>query len=218
VVLLNNAFNELQEQKALEKLKVYRRIFPKIENKRILDLGCSSGIISSTYVNANKVFGVDKEFQSLKKAKTKKLFVVQQNLDKELAFKNNSFDFVICTDVLEHLINTAELIREINRILKKEGLLLINVPNELNFFNRIKILFGMSFVNKNWFSEIEEYNYPHLRFFTRKGLKKLLEKNNFKIIKDFSNQWSYKGLRFLSILFPALFAPGITFLCQKNEK
>lgn len=58
-------------------------------------------------------------------------YIIDMTKDNSNKIKNNTFDYVICTEVLEHTENPFLVIKEINRILKHNGLVFISVP--LNF-------------------------------------------------------------------------------------
>lgn len=65
-----------------------------------------------------------------------------------LPYPDNYFDAVILSEVIEHLnFNPLPLLQEINRILKKDGIIYITTPNQVNLINRIKILLGGSIRN-----------------------------------------------------------------------
>lgn len=121
------------------------------------------------------------------------------------------------TDVIEHLNNPDETMKEIGRILKPDGLLFIISPN----FNSItrKIL------GKRWF----QYKYEHILYFNKKSLSVLLEKLNFELIeyknniKKFSlhyyyfyfEKYSFMGIgKIFRFLFPLLprFIKNIFFI------
>ena len=107
------------------------------KNDVVLDLGCGSGqsAIKAAKI-VKKVVAVDFNHSLLKLAgqwakdkETRNVVFEMANLEKKLRFQKDSFDKVIFLDVLEHLNNRGQILSEIKRILKKNGLLLIGVPN-----------------------------------------------------------------------------------------
>lgn len=65
-----------------------------------------------------------------------------------LPFKDETFDVVLCSELIEHLIfDPLHMLNEINRVLRAGGLLIITTPNLGVLSNRIKLLFGKSV---NW--------------------------------------------------------------------
>jgi SAM-dependent methyltransferase len=109
---------------------------------KILELGCGLGQNLEIFKEDNIVKGVEGLSDVVHAAKSLGLDVVQANLEDKLSFPDNSQDWIICLDVLEHLINPFNLMSEIKRILKKDGKAIINVPNHLNFTGRLRILMG----------------------------------------------------------------------------
>jgi SAM-dependent methyltransferase len=103
-----------------------------------------------------------------------------------LPFKCNSFDFVFMTEVIEHLnFSPVFLIKEIHRVLKSSGLLVLTTPNVHSLENKIKFLF-----NKSIYGNLEKYLYNepydhHWREFDQKELSQILTNNKFTIFKTF---------------------------------
>ncbi len=103
-----------------------------LKAETILDAGCGEGFpmdkLSKNRVG-KKIEGVEYSKDSLSFGK--KLFpnlTFREGSVYELPYKNNSFDLVICTEVLEHLKEPAKALKEILRVSKKY--LIISVPNE----------------------------------------------------------------------------------------
>lgn len=97
---------------------------------KILEIGCGEGLFLSRIVKHYKVHGtgVDVSAESVKFAnenyRNEKLFFLKEDAEK-LSFKNNSFDFVVSFDALEHIENKEKVIKEMIRVLKPGGKLLI---------------------------------------------------------------------------------------------
>lgn len=101
---------------------------------RVLDVGCSSGIITNVlgrYFRA--VTGTDIDQEALAYAAGTKV----TNVDflpadaMELPFRKESFDVVICAHVYEHVPDSARLIREIHRVLKQGGVCFFSAGNRV---------------------------------------------------------------------------------------
>jgi 2-polyprenyl-3-methyl-5-hydroxy-6-metoxy-1,4-benzoquinol methylase len=58
-----------------------------------------------------------------------------------LPFKSGRFDAINLVEVIEHIENQPQLIREIARVLKADGVVLITTPNILNILSRLRFLF-----------------------------------------------------------------------------
>ena len=63
------------------------------------------------------------------------------NLDMTLPYPDDSFDYAICVEGLEHIENPANAVRELGRIVKNNGQIIISVPNIMNIEERLKWLF-----------------------------------------------------------------------------
>lgn len=147
----------------------------------LLDIGCGVGqasIKSSKYVN--KVFAVDKDKGLLETAKKianskkiKNITFEAANLEKQLNYKNNVFDKVVFLDVLEHLNQEKMILQEIKRVLKKNGLLFIGVPNSQTSWKKFQRSAGVCS-----FSDPD-----HKREYSEKQIRQLLNKLKFKIIE-----------------------------------
>jgi len=104
----------------------------------ILEVGCGGGNILEK-VPTGELFGVDISDFIITKAKKKlgkKVHLFQANAQ-NLPFKDHTFKQVICSEVLEHLLDPYLSLKEIARILSPQGIAVISVPNEL-WINRIK--------------------------------------------------------------------------------
>ena len=110
---------------------------PKGKNLKVLDAGCGEGHLIEKMHSVhryNKYYGVDITEIALKKAKKRCPYADFYNMDLlRLKFKNETFDVVACSEVLEHIYKYDKAINELKRILKREGYLIITFPNETNW-------------------------------------------------------------------------------------
>lgn len=147
-------------------------------NIRALDIGCGMGHTSLSLHNLTRqIIGLDTSIEGLKIAKEKARsdFVVSDSI--RLPFQNECFDLVLMKDILEHIENDLQAIKEAYRVLKPDGLLVLYVPYSLEesitFESFIKGLSGYSIDDK----------VGHLRRYNLQRLKYLL--NDFKIVDSF---------------------------------
>lgn len=120
------------------------KIIENVRGKKILDLGCGDG--SLTYILAKagaEVIGIDNEELGLKYANENLESVNQKkNLRYtfiatsayELPFDTETFDFVVCCDVVEHLNEPERMFREVSRVLKTGGKFVLTTPYRLTEF------------------------------------------------------------------------------------
>lgn len=144
-------------------------------NSKILDAGCGTGKKSKNLMgNNNSIIGIDFSISQIRDA-TKVLDFAMVADIYALPFKNEAFDVVYCSMVLEHLFYVKEALIECQRVLKKGGKIIIEVPN-LNYWpNRILMLLGKELI---WIGVGK-----HIRAFNKFNLKKMLYQCGYKNIK-----------------------------------
>ena len=162
-----------------------QKIFLKNNIGKTLDYGFGSGENLVFLSNeGHEIYGLETSVTALnitkKKIKSKKL---KSNLkilsnDKKLEFEDNFFDNIICLSVFSQLKNkknAIHLLNEFNRILKKDGILVIDIngPKSEYFYKK-----------KNFFSLKNKKDFLHI-----------LKKNNFKIINHGEVYKSYLNMK-----------------------
>lgn len=113
---------------------IYRRyvLYPRLNfhlRGKALDIGCGIGDMLSYRRNT---FGLDVNPLNVDFCKKRKLnaYLMKPNM---IPFDDKSFDSVLLDNVLEHIESPSLLFKEIRRVLKPDGLLLIGVPGEKGF-------------------------------------------------------------------------------------
>ncbi len=107
-----------------------------------------------------------------------------------LPFRPNTFGAVIASEVLEHLVNPDNFVREIHRVIRTDGIFVLTTPNLASWYNRLALLAGLQPVmtetgtewNVGWGS-LRPRTRPvgHLRLFTLKSLLEFLELHHFEL-------------------------------------
>lgn len=105
------------------RLRILKRIV-KARDKTILDLGCGRGYVGISFSKDNEVIFGDIDEESMKGIKGMKVILDGSYIP----FKQESFDYVICADVLEHIKEDKKVLRNIYSILKKGGEAIIALP------------------------------------------------------------------------------------------
>ena len=111
-------------------------IIEKEKSDKVLDIGCGDGIFPIELAKRGySVVGVDLNVKSVnyakyfsKRSEVKIDFLVGDAC--HLPFANESFDIILCSEVLEHIKDDEGAIREIERVLKQNGLLILTVPSD----------------------------------------------------------------------------------------
>lgn len=109
--------------------------------QKSLDIGSGSGALISlirAQAPSASTFACD-YINTLMELSGQNVEVANLNED-ELPYESNSFDLITCTEVVEHLENYHRLLREINRVLKVGGRVVISTPNVLNLQSRVRFL------------------------------------------------------------------------------
>ena len=132
---LYNSRNPLVRFVHRSRLKKIMKIV-KDKNGKLLDAGCGEGHLLSEISKTNKklrLYGVDVTSIAVKKAKKRisNAIIRLGNLS-ELGslFEESYFDIVICSEVLEHISQYKGVIQNLERVSKKDGLIIISFPNE----------------------------------------------------------------------------------------
>ncbi len=108
--------------------------------KRLLDLSCGGGHTSKMLAGQGfQVVATDYGPPPKLPENIQRLGGV--DLNAYLPFKSGRFDAVNLVEVIEHIENQPQLIREIARVLKPEGVVLISTPNILNMLSRLRFVF-----------------------------------------------------------------------------
>lgn len=152
-------------------------------DENILEVGCGAGNVLKR-VGAGRMFGVDISYRMIKKSKVK---LQGRNVKfvgcygESLPFKDNSFDKIICTEVLEHVLNPRLILGEIKRVAKKGTIVVLTIPHERNI-ELIKSI--ISFLNLTRFFTTDRYHISHkmtdewhLHHFDFKKLKGMLDED-----------------------------------------
>jgi SAM-dependent methyltransferase len=109
---------------------------------RILDVGCYPYHLGAALEGmGHHVYGIASSHEPIH---TPKIKVCNIEVDK-FPFKDNFFDLVIFTEVLEHLPQApAHALKQMHRVTKKGGYMLVTTPNIARSINRLKLIFGKS--------------------------------------------------------------------------
>lgn len=151
----------------LKKLQRYQK-----KGKLMLDVGCSTGFfLDEAKKNGWQVQGVELSLWAAKIAREKFNIEVSNTTLKQAKFSANSFDMIVLHDTIEHVLNPREMLVEIRRILKPDGVVYINTPDIQSLVSRV--------LKAKWWG----INRHHLFYFSKKTLNRLLEASGFKSIR-----------------------------------
>lgn len=120
----------------------------KDKDGKLLDAGCGEGHLLSEIGKANKklqLYGIDTTDIAVKNAKKRAsnaVIKLGNLLNLNLLFNESYFDVVICSEVLEHVSRYKQVIENLTKVSKKEGIIIISFPNE-NIVTFGRWLFGV---------------------------------------------------------------------------
>lgn len=166
---------------------------------RILDAGCGDGTMLDNLKKQDpslQMYGTDISEEGCKIAAGKGIIAKTSDLNLEIPFESDFFDFVIAHEVIEHLIDPDRFLEECQRVLKKGSYLIITTPNLTAWYHRLLFLLGYPPL----FSELStrdrkvgigilkhiiknEQPVGHIRIFTAAALKDMLEHYGFEVVK-----------------------------------
>ncbi len=139
--------------------RIYRGIkkyAPELKGK-VMDFGCGSKPYKSLVVNADEYIGVDYAGEGHSHS-NEQIDIYYDGIS--LPFADNTFDAIITSEVFEHIFNLENILKELNRVLKPGGKILITCPFVWNE-HEVPVDFGR---------------------YTSFGMRALLERNNFEIL------------------------------------
>lgn len=159
----------------------------RVPSARILDVGCADGMVGKLTGKPELVTGI--ELNPILAAKARRSYerLLEIDLDAPpIPLGDETFDIVVAADVIEHCKNDRAVMGELRRLLRKNGLLVISLPNIAQFIFRFKLLFGKFDYEKS--GVLFE---GHLHFYTLKSMKGLVEESGFTIKKIFGTGTLY---------------------------
>lgn len=139
--------------------------------KKVLDMGCRDGALTSYFAEGNDVLGIDIDEKSMKRAE-EKLGIETKLVDINKDFSEvvgDGYDAVVAGEILEHLYYPEKVSKRVASVLKKGGVFVGSVPNAFNLKKRVYLFLG------------KKKNTPlsdptHINHFTRQELIDTLEK------------------------------------------
>lgn len=164
-------------------LKIVKSILEKYpQNGKSLDLGCGEGRVARATFTKQISVGLDSDPEMVKKAKLSHFYgkVVLGDACK-LPFPDKHFDFIFSNSVVEHIENIGDVLSELRRIIKIDGIIVITVPNnrltKRNIFSSIGL-----YTFANWYGQARNKKFNHYNLWSITSWRQELKKKGLKII------------------------------------
>ncbi|MDA7717817.1 class I SAM-dependent methyltransferase [Pseudomonadales bacterium] len=177
----------------------------------VLDVGCGNQIYKP-FIEFNRYQGIDVEVSG----HNKNLMKVDRYFDGEnIPFSDCLFDLVLCSEVLEHVLNPEKLVSEMKRVVKDGGLILITVPSmwgehEVPFDFRRYTSYGIKKIVTDAGLTIIKYQKESAGVLSliRLGLSQVNASSNGRFVKSFAKFWLKVSYVILEIILKVEM-PGI---------
>ncbi len=187
----SRAYENQSEKIALKKLL---SLIPSKKSKKIVDIAGGFGRLTPEYAPSFKksllVEPSEKLLQETQKLQEKyKNFTVKKTSIEKLPISNQSFDVALLIRVLHHLKDPEVIIKEINRILRPKGFLILEFANKAHLKNRLKALscMNLKFLMEHKPKDItQKRKTPPFLNYHPNQIKTLLLSNGFKIVSHLS--------------------------------
>ncbi len=163
-------------------LKFLKKNIKTKKTSLILDAGCGEGRFTRYLLNKGKIIGMDfsKEYVKIARKYVKGVKFVVGSVTK-IPFPSNKFDYIFLVDVLQHVPELEKSVKELNRVLKPKGTLIIIDKNRFALHRKY---FIPKMIIKRVKDKLSKYDYSKTgtfkeRWFFPLGFKKYL-KEQFK--------------------------------------
>lgn len=148
--------------------------------KDVLDVGCSSGYLARPLTEAGaRVVGLELDPEAAELAREWCTDVQVGNVESmALPFDPESFDVVLCGDLIEHLREPRSALQRLRPLLRRSGRLVLTTPNVANWAMRLSLLAG------RWrYTERGILDRTHTHLFTRATLLETVEDAGYRVVE-----------------------------------
>lgn len=213
--------------------QILQNLVEPTESAKILDIGCSEGkeVIKITKnIKKPQIWGIDIDNHSISRAKKLGIYAIKHNIENGLPLKSKSFDLVIANQIIEHILNVDLFIKELKRIIKPQGYLLVATENLSSWHNLAALFLGwqafsqhLSYLKNigNPMRMAKYTNYDksgmHIKIFTPRGLTELLKLYGFEI-EAFYGAGYYPFTSYLSKILSKIDRTHTAFIGAKARK
>ncbi len=173
-------------------------------NIRILEVGCGMGgsasLIKTVFPNA-EYFGIEYNIEAGAYAKAFGDVTIgdAEDISYEDIYHDEYFDYVVFGDVLEHLHEPVQVLRKIYPCIKKDGHIIVSMPNVKHW----SVILPLLREDKFTYEDAGILDRTHLKMYTGTEIKRLITESDFNVEKEMYTQFGQpdeKGLEQLKLL------------------
>lgn len=177
------SYQKVEERQRIYFKNRFQDIFKRLKGGKVLDIGCGIGsFLSVAQEYGLEAYGVEVSEWASQIARKKQRLNIFTGLLENANFEDDTFEMIHMCHVLEHCAEPVVVLTEVKRILKQNGILFIEVPNEKNFkirFWLINLLRRLLINGK--INPLRPYP-EHLFLYTSKTIGMMLNKADLDII------------------------------------
>ncbi len=193
--------------------KVAELVLEDSDSIKILDIPCGAGAFSYRLLNQDKEV-TSADIENLLMFSHERFYIADMN--QPLPFVDEEFDAVVCIDGIEHIENPFAFIRECNRILKKDGKLVLSTPNIASMRSRWRwFLTGHHNKCKTPLNENKPSPLHHIHMMAFPKVRYILHTSGFKIVRITANRIKLASWLYI-IFYPFSFLK--TWLVYNKEE
>lgn len=197
------------DPKYYSRIRKWPSLFKIKPESNILDIGCGVGLLGA-YLKERycaNVTGVEiiKENCEIARHHLDSVHNCDVATAEITQFKNH-YDVVMFSDSLEHMIEPEKVLNFIKPLLSPFGRVLISIPNVRNF----RVTFPLLFKDEWRYEEEGLLDYTHLRFFTEKSMRRMLEDCGYSVTKIYLDLPMTSKVGIINIITFGLFRNHLT--------
>ncbi len=199
----------------------YNKYIKGKNNLRVLDIGCYVGTDifmlpktkDATYVGIDVSESVINQAKVLAQVRNEENVEFKvQDANGKFGFSEEEFDIIICLELLEHVQNPTDVLKEMKRILKPGGIIIMSTPNADYIMNKIVKFLPKSFLNKIHKERVKDFTRSgkdfevdptvwdedaHISLFGYSDWRRIVRKAGF-VIKNVEGSSFFGGSRYIS--------------------
>jgi 2-polyprenyl-3-methyl-5-hydroxy-6-metoxy-1,4-benzoquinol methylase len=146
---------------------------------RVLDVGCGSGGVGAGLrrAGASRLTGIEVMAEQAELARAHYDHVVAAPVEQALEQLDGPFDTILCLDVLEHLVDPEQVLRDLHGVSSPGARLQVSLPNA----RHVSLVKDLVFKGTFGYTEWGHRDRTHLRWFTRRDIVEAMERTGWAV-------------------------------------